>query len=182
MPLKTHIVPLILMAIRDDLKLHMMDEVAEDDVNRADVVKIGLLQESKTKKNIQLGITGGDHENPEEQDGISSIDKLPDIGFDLPVREIGGGKIWMRRGVVNIECFYVREKLDEESATLHAYAALGRAMEVIDNVKVAGLKDDFGERALFIDCYSNTYFESGGPPRTFIFRGKIMWAVYTEKP
>lgn len=182
MPEKVHIVPLILEAIRDDLKLHMRDNVAEDNINRADIVKIGLLQDSKTNKNIQLGVTGGDHDNPEEQDGISSIDKLPDIGLKFPVREIGGGKIWMRRGVVKVECFYVREKLEEEEATRYAYAVLGRAMDIVDNVQVAGLVDDFGERALTIDAYSNTFFESGGPPKTFIFRGKIMWAVHTERP
>lgn len=182
MIVQKQIVPMVLELIRDDLKRLMQDEVAADDIDRADVVKIGLLQESKTQKNIQLAVMGGDHDLPDEMDGISSIDRLPDIGLTIPVREIGGGKTWMRRGIVKVECFYVREKLEEEEATRRAYAVLGKVMDIVRNTRVSGVTDDYGEKAILIEVYGNTFFESGGPPKSFIFRGKVLWAIYTNRP
>lgn len=177
-----HIVPIVLELIASDLKRLMQDEIADDDLDKADVVKVGLLQDSKTQKNIQLGVMGGDHDLPDELDGIASIDKLPDVGRIFPVREIGGGNIWMRRGIVKVECFYVREKLEELEATKRAYAVLGRVMDIVQNAKVSGVTDDFGEKALTIDVYGNTFFQSGGGPKSFIFRGKVLWAIHTNRP
>lgn len=163
--------------------LHMKDELTADNPIQADVVKKGLLQTDKTTSNIQIGISGGDHDLPEDQDGIVTLEKLPKIGIVIPAREVGGGQIWMRRGIVRLECFFINEKFNEDRAHEVAYDALGRCMELVETMPITGLVDDFGERvATPAYCYANSYFESGGPPNQYIFRGKINWAFFSERP
>ena len=177
-----HAVVLLLNKMKEHLTTRLQSEIPDDDVARADVVKIGLLFDNKTKSNIQIGIQAGDHDNPEELDGIVTIEKLPNIGMKYPAREIGGGQIWMRRGVVKIECFFIRERLTEEEAFQRAYEVMGRLTQAIEETPIAEIpQDSFGERPVSIHCYASTYFESGGPPSSYIFRGKALWAAYTEK-
>lgn len=179
----SQIVDMILDTLVEHYTQHMKDEIPEDDPTRVRVVKKGLLQAGKLENIIQIGITGGDHELPDDIDGIVTMDKLPDVGMEFPHREIGGGQIWMRRGVIRLECFFIRgPKMTEDEAHRVAYDTLGRTLSLVETAPVSGLLDDFGERALTAHCYANTFFESGGPPNNFIFRGKIFWAVYTERP
>lgn len=177
-----HVVVLILNKMKDHLTTRMQSEIPDDDVTRADVVKVGLLFDNKTRKNIQIGVLAGDHDNPEEVDGIVMLDKLPNIGMIYPAREIGGGQMWMRRGIVKIECFFIRERLTEDEAFQKAYEVMGRLTQAIEETPINELpKDSFGERAISIHCYGSTFFETGGPPNTYIFRGKALWAAFTEK-
>lgn len=177
-----HVVPMLLMAMKDQLTLRLQSEIPDDDPTKADVVKLGLLFENKTKKNIQIGINSGDHDLPDELDGIASMKKLPEIGISYPTREIGGGQTWMRRGVVKFECFFIRERLGEEAAFQRAYEVLGRLTQAIEETPINTIpKDSFGERIVSIHCYASTCYESGGPPANYLFRGKAYWAIYTEK-
>lgn len=179
------IVPMLLQRFLDHLAEHSQSNVPIDNPVRADVVKIGLLQIDPVKSNIQLGISGGDHDFPDEQDGIVTLRGLPHVGMDLKnmVREVGGGQIWMRRGVVQIKCFFINEKFDETKAHEVAYNVLGKVLELMETTPMTGLVDDFGERfANGPYCYANTFFQSGGPPNQYIFRGKASWAVFTERP
>lgn len=177
-----HCVVLLLNAMKNHLTTRLQSEVPDDDVTKADVVKIGLLFDNKTKNNIQIGIQAGDHDNPEELDGIVTLDKLPDIGMLIPAREIGGGQVWMRRGTAKIECFFIRERLTEEEAFQKAYEVMGRLTQAIEETPIASIPtDSFGERPISLHCYAQTFFQSGGPPNSYIFRGKALWAALTEK-
>lgn len=176
-------VNLILLQLKSSLTEKLITDIEEADPTRADNVKLGLLQEDKLRKNIQLGINSGDHDKPEELEGIFTLDKLPDIGFDLPAREIGGGQIWMRRGVVNIECFFIRQKLTEEQAFEQAHEVMSRLQSAIGSTSLTGIpRDSYGERPFgTMHCYASSFFESGGPPNSYIFRGKAYWACFTDK-
>jgi len=177
-----HAVVLLLNKMLEHLTVRMKEEIPDDDPTQADIVKIGLLTDSKTRKNIQLGIMAGDHDNPEELDGIVTLDKLPDIGMIFPAREIGGGQMWMRRGIVKIECFFIKERLTEAEATQRAYEVMGRLTQAIEETPIAEIpRDSFGERIITLHCYASTFFETGGPPTSYIFRGKALWAAFTEK-
>lgn len=158
--------------------------VPATELSYVDVVKKGLLQSSKTVKNVQFGVSGGDHEIPDYMDGIATAKQFEeDAGFVLPyAREIGGGVMWFRRGVVRIEAFFIRERLTEDVAHEAAYEVLGRVISALDDMSVNGLSDDYGERAIRMFCTGNTYFESGGPPKSYIFRGKVLWSCLTERP
>ena len=178
----TQIVNMILDALTARLTEVCQVQVNADDLTYADVVKKGLLQQSKTQKNVSIGISGGDHDDPNYTDGIVTLEKLPNIAMQIAAREIGGGQTWWRRGVVRIECFFIRERLTEDEAHVAGYEVLGRVQSAIENIDLTGLVDDYGERAQQIFCFGNTYFESGGPPKSFIFRGKVLWQCLTERP
>jgi len=176
-----HIVNLLLDAIVVHLTTVCQTGVQEDDVTRADIVKKGLLQVDKSKQNISIGVWGGDHEEPKEMDGIITLDKLPDIHFKPPAREVGGGQLWYRRGSVELNCFFVRERLSEANAYIAGYTVLGRVQNNLENIDLTGLIDDWGEKAIKIFSYGNTFFESGGAQNAVIFRGKVYWMCLTER-
>jgi hypothetical protein len=178
----TQIVNMVLDKIVERLTLVCQTQVDPSGITYADIVKKGLLQENKAKRNIGIGVTGGDHDDPEYTDGIVSLTKMPEIAMELPVREIGGGQLWWRRGVIRTECFFIREKLEEEEAFIAAYDVLGRIENSIESINLTGLVDDYGERAIKLFCFGNTYFESGGAPKSFIFRGKVFWQCLCERP
>jgi hypothetical protein len=178
----TQIVNMILDRLVEHVTEVMQTNVAANDLTRADLVTKGLLQTDKAKLNVQIGITGGDHENTEYLDGIVTLEKLPNIGFTVPPREIGGGQMWWRRGVARLECYFVREKLNESDAHEVAYDIFGRLEGCIEGTPMSYLVDSYGEHAQKIFCPGRTIFESGGPPKTYIFRGKILWQVLTERP
>jgi hypothetical protein len=177
----TQVVNLILDKIVEHLTLVMQTEVDVDDLTYADTVKKGLLQEPKLAKNVGLGVSGGDHEDPEYMDGIVTLGDMKNIGFMVEPREVGGGQLWWRRGVIRVECFFVRERLEEEEAFAAGYDILGRVESTLETINMVGVMDDFDERAIKLFCTGNTYFESGGRPRTFIFRGKVFWQCLTER-
>jgi hypothetical protein len=162
----------------------MITDVSPSELWRASVVKKGLLQENRIKQNIQIGVAGGDHENPSYNDGLTTTDGFSkQIAWKVPVREFGGGEQWWRRGVVRVECFYVAaHAMSEELAHVNAYQCLGMVMQTVANTYVSDLKDEFGEKASLIFVYENTFFESGGPPKAYIFRGKVLWAALTGRP
>jgi len=179
---EAHVVNLLLLKMKEHFITKLQTDIPTNDITRADIVKLGLLFDNKTKKNIQIGVNAGDHDTPEEIDGIVTLEKLPKIGMEYPSREIGGGQIWMRRGTVKIECFFIRERLTEDEAFLKAMAVMGRLTKAIDTTPIYQIpRDDFGERPISIHCYASTYFESGGPPSSYIFRGKALWAAFTDR-
>jgi hypothetical protein len=179
----TQIVNLIIDELVEYLNEEMAVKVATDDPTHVDMVKKGKFQSDPTRQNIWLAVSGHDPEKPELADGlISSFDKVTDIGINFHTREIGGGVMWWRRGVIQVGCYFVRERYTEEQAYVHAYNVLGKVESLIESTPIRGLVDDFGEKAILIFCNQDTFFESGGPPKSYIFRGKVIWQVLTEKP
>jgi len=181
--MKTQIVDLLLDRLVSELTRTCITELEDKNPTRADFVKKGLLQENKLQKNIQIGVMGGDHEDPNYRDGITTLSELPNIGWKVPVREVGGGEMWWRRGIIKVEMFLVGSNAENENqAHQYAYEILGRIEETVAATYVADLIDDFGEHAQLVFCFGNTFFESGGPPKSYIFRGKIFWTALTERP
>jgi len=175
---------LFLARLKEHLTQKMVTEVTADDPTIARVVKIGLFQDDPTNKNVYLAIQGGNHEDPKDTDGIITGYRMQtDVGIDFPyAREIGGGQIWRRKVAVAIGCYFIRQKFTEEKATQNAYIALGRLLASIESVDINSLADSFGERVIEVFCHGNTFFESGGPPSSYIFRGLVHVSVLTERP
>lgn len=177
----TQIVDLILDRMVESLRVSMITDVS-DRMQKASLVKKGLLQVNKIEKRIEIGVTGGDHEDPNYRDGIISLNDMPDIDQHFASREVGGGQLWNRRGVARLECYLLTDGLSEDRAFARAYDILGRLMESIDTIPIYDLVDDYNERGVKLYCFGNTYFESGGPPAQYIFRGKVFWQALTERP
>ncbi len=175
---------LFLSRLKDHLTTKMITDVDPDDPTIAKVVKIGLFQDDPTNRNVYLALQGGNHEDPKENDGIITGYRMQtDVGIDFPyAREIGGGQIWRRKVSVAIGAYFIRQKFTEEEATQKAYIALGRLLSSIESVDINGLIDGFGERVIEVFCHGNTFFESGGPPNSYIFRGVVNISVLTERP
>jgi hypothetical protein len=176
------IVPLILTAIKDKLTNDLQTVIPADDPARVKLVKIGRISgENPLKDNVYLAISPGDPEQPDWVDGIVTLETMKNIAFRVEPREIGGGQMWWRRGIIQVGAFYVREKYPEETATTHAYTVLGRVLHSITNMPVYHLTDEFGEQAQLMFLYGHTFNESGGSS-SYIWRGKILWQCLTEQP
>jgi len=178
----SQIVPLITIALRDHLKAVCQTAIDPSDPTYAHHVKIERYQSDPVKENVQLAVAGGSLDDPNYIDGIVTLDQLDDMGFYVPAREVGGGQLWWRRGVVQIGIFWILDRFDEEPAQDYAYIILGRVEANIENLYVASLVDDYGERAIQMFCYGNEFFRSGGPPNNYLYRGKVYWQCLTERP
>jgi hypothetical protein len=177
----TQVINLVLDAMVAHITQGMQTAINPDMLSYVDVVKKGLLQTDKTSKNVQIGITGGDHDDPLYKDAIVSENQMQDVGIYFPAREVGGGQLWWRRGIARVECFFIRERLTEDEAFQAGYEVLGRLESLIETTPISNIVDDYGERAIMMFCYANTFFESGGPPKNYIFRGKVSWTCLTER-
>lgn len=176
------IVPLILEAIRAKLQDELITQIPTGTPSRASIVKIGRFQDDPTLYPISVSISPGDQDDPDYRDGIVTLDQMHNLGFDAPAREIGGGQIWWRRGIIKLQCFYVIERYAESVALGHAFEILGRIENCIETIPLNGITDSYGEQAIAPFLYGNTFFESGGPPADYIWRGKILWSVLTYRP
>jgi hypothetical protein len=177
----SHIVPLIVTEIVTRLKQVCITDLPADDPTRADVVKVGRFQDDRVLNNIHIAVSGGDAENPDYKDGIVTLGEMDRIAIYAPAREIGGGQLWWRRGVIQVGCYFINEQFDEATAMEYAYTVLGRIENNLESIPVAHLSDAHGEQALKLFAYGNTFFESGGPPSSYIWRGKILWTCLTGR-
>jgi hypothetical protein len=181
----TQIVPMLLVRIRDYLTDALVEDVPDENPTKAILVKIGRMQENPVKKNVSIAISSGDYENPDYID--ARIDN-PEFENDFPLRnvpvgEIGGGHYWWRRGTINMQCFFVRQRYPEELAMQYAYDFYGRLLQAVEGIPLTNLgKDDYGEGAVPpVIVEGASFFESGGGDK-FIWRGKLKWRILTWRP
>jgi len=188
----TQVVNLVLHRLKDHLTTQMSTNISTSDKSRVEKVKIGRLQESPVVLGVYLAISAGDPQNPDLQDGILDVRANSpgwQTGFDMPTYEVGGdpdypflsNSMWWRRGVVAVGCFWMNEQLEEEAAYEQSYEVLGRLMRSVESCDVRGLKDSYGERAVKLFPFASKFFESGGPPQQYIFRGAVEWQCLTER-
>jgi len=175
------IVPLILEKLRAHLLNACQTSITDNDPTRADVVKIGRYLEEPLTKNIHVAVIGGDPEDPKLQDTILTTDEQRRVAIKYPVRKIGGGQFWFRKGVIQLGCYFIIEQLSEDVAREYAYKALARVMNNLENVRFGDMVDDHGEKALKVFCFGNTFYETGGPPSNWIWRGKVLWNCLTVR-
>jgi len=176
------ITPMLLDLLKEHLTSTMQTSISSSDPTRADIVKIGRFQDDPLANNVYIAISPSDPEKLDWVDGIVTLDTMKDIGFYMDPREVGGGQAWWRRGVVQIGCYFIKEKYNEEKALGYAHTVLSRLLNNIENINLTGVVDDFNERAIIMFCYSHHFAESGGPPDQYIWRGKIHWQCLTERP
>ena len=178
-----HIVPMICERIVDELKRICITNIPYGDPTRLTVVKYGRFQEDPNTTALRASVQGGDLEDPNLMDSIVSNPTNNDtkMAFQLAPREIGGSQMWYRRGVVRLELFFIIENLEEEVARDRAYTILGRVQSNIELFNMSGLTDDFGEHAIKLFHTQNSMYQSGGPPTSYLWRGKLIWECLTER-
>lgn len=176
------IVPMLVNRIVDDLNETCIDHIIDEEESRAVTIKAGRFQEDPVNSHIWAAVTGGDFDDPDYVDGIVTLEDMKRIGFFVPPREIGGGEMWWRRGIIRIGAYFINEQLPQTEAMDIAYKFLGRILDRIEEIRVRDLEDDYGEKAQKLFLYANTFYESGGPPASYIWRGKAFWQCLTERP
>lgn len=178
----THIIPMLEDRIVEGLTTYCIDNVPTRDPSRVSVIKAGRYQESPNSANLRLSVQGGDLDDPELMDSIFDPEVHKNMmAFTIDSREIGGTQMWVRRGVVRFELFLITEQLDFHHSRDIAYTILGRVQQNIESINVSDLYDDYGEHAVKLFSTQNSFFQSGGPPSSYLYRGKVRWDCLTER-
>lgn len=178
-----HIVPMIVDRIVIGLTKVCITDVPYGDPTRLNGIKAGRYQEDPAQTMLRASVQGGDLENPNLMDAIVTDPTNTDnkLGFRIAPREIGGSQMWYRRGVVRLEFFFIVEGLTEERSQDYAYTILGRMQSNIELIPMSDLHDDYGEHAIKLFHTQNSMYQSGGPPTSYLWRGKLLWEVLTER-
>lgn len=179
----SQIVHQLVLRLVSSLNTKMITEVPKSNRTRASLVKAYRFQDSPQENSIYLAVTGGNPNDTNLRDARISASEMEDLGMRLPIAEVGGGHLWWRRGRVILGCYFVAANEEEQiKAGEYAHEVLGRATYSIERTYVSDLVDDYGEQALMIICHANTFYESGGPPNQYIWRGEIHWQALTARP
>lgn len=173
--------------IKDILVKHIADYMeaklitSVSGITKAKVVKPYRFQENPLEENVYCWIATGDPNEAYDKDTRVGAGEAEGLGMTLPPAEIGGGHLWWRRGTARIGCYWVRDRLSQEDAAFYSHQILGRTLHWLERCPVSGLVDEFGEHALYIFVYGNTFVEGGGNDQ-FYWRGDVYWQVLTERP
>lgn len=179
----SQIQPMIMYAVRDHLRTVLVDEVPKDNPTRAIRVMVGRFLENPAKINVSAAISSGDFEDPTMIDGRVDHPDLADrkVRF-LPPAEVGGPEYWWRRFSIEVQVFFVRKDYEEDVAIQYAYEFFGRLQKGLEQSPTNGLVDDFGEKSHEKPrIEAVTFFPSGGKGK-WIFRGKVLFRLLTERP
>ncbi len=107
----------------------------------------------------------------------------------LPISEIGGGGFsglfWWRRGVIDINSFFIGRDYDRDKARQIHNLLRRRVEQVLGDGSgggFLGLTDSSGkEQVIFFMPVKSRVTESGGPPSQFIWRGKVWWQALVSR-
>lgn len=178
----SHIVTLLLDRIRDHMTLVLRTNIPANDPCRVDEVKIGRYQQNPSAARLRVAVEAGDLDDMTHMDGIlPRVSRNTPIAFEMHARELGGTQFWYRRGIVQVEMFFTNLGLSEETARDRAYIIMGRVECQIEQIDLTGLVDSNGEFAHEIFMTASQMIQSGGPPSSWVFRGKCYWDCLTER-
>lgn len=93
---------------------------------------------------------------------------------------IGGARRYWRAFVVEIKCYFIKTQETRDNSRAIAANIFSRAQKVLMQAQALPLTDDFGETSIMLTVDKFSDAESGGPPKSFIWRGKIFFRVLTE--
>lgn len=160
----------LMLAVVDRLSQSLIDDVGDE--TQAGLVRSGKLQDDPTLAEINILIHPG---GADFKDELYTDQK----GMRSPIYEIGGGEFWVRRFKVELALYFDRE-LDRDVAREKAMVIYSRAKNLLKKMRMPDYKDDFGERAHYLQIPSSYLFEGGGVG-TFIWRGEIFLEFLTEQ-
>lgn len=148
----------------------------------ASVVRPGLAQQDPVADRISVFLHHGDPDDvsidPKWSDKTVQEYGKSDDGFAAFM--LGGSTRWWRCFVIEIKCYFVKTKETREEARRIAQTVFGRAHRLLTANPGLAITDDFGETAILLIPDRITSAESGGPPSSFNWRGKIYFRVLTE--
>ena len=149
-------------------------------------VKGGRLQDNPLKYDIYICVHIGDPEDPNNWlDGTvaNTRDALDRNAFRFPAVEVGGGAAsWWRRFTIEFGYYGIKTKTDRDESRRIADITRGRiSLCLARSRRIIGLIDMFQECSGMGIEVSSGLFEGGGPPKSFIWRGKIRYQILTTR-
>jgi len=165
------------------LKQATQTSVPANDLARVDIIKVGLFQENPKHDdaNVYITVTPGIRGRDDVYDGIVTLESFPNLGLDIPAREIGGGVSWWRIFGVEYGMYYIKAGYEEETILNAAGVLQQRIINALDGKRV-NICDDFGECVCELFAVKAEMFESGGvKPKTFIWRGRVIVMALSER-
>ena len=178
------IVSLIAAAIQETLEEAF---AGIDDYSGSDLVRLGRLMDDPEGYENPICVHENDPEDPNEwlHQQATEMPGYRSQWMPYGTREIGGGEVWVRRFTVELNIYLTREGLEREAAKGVMDTVHGRAHHALkDSKKLQGIIDDYGEIVwLSAGCVVRSRMVlSGGPPSSWIGRGKLWLQVWTEIP
>jgi hypothetical protein len=173
---------LLVVRLAEHLKTFCMDQISSSDPTRARYVHAYKFQESPIEDYIYICPTGGNPKDPEARDGRVRSNEMDNLGLYLPSGEVGGGHYWWRHGRITVGCFFITKRFTQLVSGDYAHKVLGRVQHYAGTAQVNDLVDEFGEQAFQVMVYATNFFEGGGPPDQYIWRGEVLWQALTHGP
>jgi hypothetical protein len=173
---------LIVTRLVEKLSQELITKISSGDPSRAGEVQAYRFQDNPLNPVNFVWVSAGNPNDPDYRDGRVTADQMEDLGMTLPAGEIGGGHYWWRRGRVSLGCYYILKSFKQDVAAKHAHTFLGRVTYHTEHTNVADLVDEWGERAYYLWVPHSTFFEGGGPPAQYIWRGEVAWQALTHRP
>lgn len=154
------------------------------DVAVPKLIRMGQLQESPTAQRISVLVNPGDLDDVGTDPKWADTHPNKEEGWSLPSYEIGGGEFWWRRFTLDINVYLQTTQEDRSEARAIGTDLMGRITQLFSQNRDlgGGIVSDFGEVAIYATLNKAVVLESGGPPRSFIYRNKIFFSVLTEVP
>jgi len=158
-----------------------------DDYSGSDLVRLGRLMDDPEGYENPICVHENDPDDPGEwlHQQATQLPGHRTQWMPMGAFEIGGAEVWVRRFTVELNVYLTREGLEREAAKLVMDTVHGRAHHALhDENRLAGLRDEYGEVVwLSRNCVVKSRMVlSGGPPASWIGRGKLWIQVWTEMP
>ena len=173
--------------IADRLVLKLQADLIADnsiEAERVGVVRYGNLQQNPEKVRIYVLVHCGRDPEDDNWKDISVAyqeQQLERRQIWTPAFEVGGGSMWFRRGVVEWGYYGTKDKSSRDTARDIAFAIQGKIERAIAQCDVGGIQDDFGEVAVDIRPVWSNPDAGGGPPASFLWRGKIGYQAQPQR-
>jgi len=171
----------IIDALVANLTETLITNIPESDSSRAGLVQSGALQDDPQRYRISVMVHPNDRDNPGKwRDELLSSPRKEFRERLLPkfFAEVGGTIGWIRRFTIEIQCFYTKTGEEKEEARNDTYKVLSRIMATIQD-RPLRISDEMGETVIMGLVRWSWVREGGGPPRSYIWRGKVGVEYYT---
>jgi hypothetical protein len=150
------------------------------------VLRAGELQENPVNPKVAVLVKHNEPGTEGWRDGsVAQRDEaLERNAVNIPAYEVGGSAMWWRRFLIEWSWFGTKTKETREEARQQAEiitARIERAVLASTHVTTSP-PDDFGETPIKVFHIDSKMEESGGPPKSFIWRGWVRVQVLTNRP
>lgn len=178
----------IVSLIQEALKSDLLDALdSQVDGAGTGSVTLGRLMDDPEGTENPIEILENDPENPGDwlHQQATTLPGHRDQYAPIGLWELGGSETWVRRFVVKFNVFLTREGYERDDAIDIINTVHGRIMHAVRNsARLPALQDEYGENVWMVrhSVAKSEVILSGGPPTSWIGRGKLWVQIWTQLP